>query len=70
MFENNTDLDFEVRICIDLASLFFQMTKLGRESWEKAAVMALVPKIQLQDNVQKSAEEVIIELVRSVLGNF
>ena len=59
-----------VRGAIDLASLFFQMTKLERGSWEKAAVMALVPKIKLQDNIQKSAEEVITELVRSVMGNF
>ncbi len=59
-----------VRGAIDMASLFLQLTKFGRSNWEEAAVMALVPKIKLHDNTQKTPKEVIIDLVRSVLGNF
>ncbi|MCW3988164.1 MAG: MoxR family ATPase, partial [Candidatus Bathyarchaeota archaeon] len=59
-----------VRGAIDIASLFLQLTKFGRSNWEEAAVMALVPKIKLHDNTQKTPKEVIIDLVRSVLGNF
>ncbi|MFX1474891.1 MAG: AAA family ATPase [Promethearchaeota archaeon] len=59
-----------VRGAIDLASLFHQLSELGRSDWEEAAVMALVPKIQLHDNTQKTPQQIIIDLVRSVMGNF
>jgi MoxR-like ATPase len=59
-----------VRGAIDSASLFKQLAGDGHKTWEEAAIMSLVPKIELNDNVQKSSVEVIKTLVKSVLANF
>lgn len=59
-----------VRGAIDTASLYYQFSGDGRQIWEKAAIMSLVPKIELHDNVQKSPVEVIKILVKNVLANF
>ena len=59
-----------VRGAIDIASLYEQLPQGDYDQWEQAAVMALVPKIELHDNVQRTSEEVIRTLVKAVLGNF
>lgn len=59
-----------VRGAIDTASLYHQFSGDGRQIWEKSAIMSLVPKIELHDNVQKSPVEVIKTLVKNVLANF
>jgi len=59
-----------VRGAIDLTLLYRQLGALGYNSWEHAAVMALVPKIELHDNVHLAPEEVIRKIVKDVLANF
>lgn len=59
-----------VRGAIDIASLYQELPQKDHAKWEQAAVMSLVPKVELHDNVQKTAEEVIRALVKAVLGNF
>ncbi len=59
-----------VRGAIDTASLYKQLPGDGHKIWEQAAVMSLVPKIELNDNAQKSPVEVILTLVKSILANF
>lgn len=59
-----------VRGAIDTASLYSQLPGDGNSVWEQAAIMSLVPKIELQDSAQKSPVEVIRTLVKSVLANF
>ncbi|MFX0169320.1 MAG: AAA family ATPase [Candidatus Hodarchaeota archaeon] len=59
-----------VRGAIDMASLYVELPGEGKSVWEQAAIMSLVPKIELHDNVQKSASDVIKIIVKSVLANF
>jgi len=59
-----------VRGAIDTASLYSELPGEGYRVWEQAAIMSLVPKIELHDNVQKSPSEVIKTIVKSVLANF
>jgi MoxR-like ATPase len=59
-----------VRGAIDIASLYQQLPAGNYNQWEQVAVMALVPKIELHDNVQKAPEEIIRTLVKAILGNF
>ncbi len=59
-----------VRGAIDIASLYTQLPGEGHSIWEQAAIMSLVPKIELHDNTQKSPVDVIKTLVKSVLANF
>ncbi|MFW9830201.1 MAG: AAA family ATPase [Candidatus Thorarchaeota archaeon] len=59
-----------VRGAIDIASLYKQLPGDGNRVWEQAAIMSLVPKIELQDTTQRTAVEVIKQLVKSVLANF
>lgn len=59
-----------VRGAIDIASLYEQLPQGDYDQWEQVAVMALVTKIELHDNVQKTPEEVIRTLVKAVLRNF
>jgi MoxR-like ATPase len=59
-----------VRGAIDTASLYTQIPGDDNKVWEQAAVMSLVPKIELHDNAQKSPVEVIRTLVKSILVNF
>ncbi|MDO8124204.1 MAG: MoxR family ATPase [Candidatus Hermodarchaeota archaeon] len=59
-----------VRGAIDITSLYTQLPGEGYDVWEQAAIMSLVPKIELHDDAQKSAIEVIKTLVKAVLANF
>jgi MoxR-like ATPase len=59
-----------VRGALDIASLYMQIPGEGHSIWEQAAVMSLVPKIELNDNTQKSAVSIIKTLVKAVLANF
>ena len=59
-----------VRGAIDIASLYQSLPDENDNIWEQAAIMALVPKIELHDNVDKSPVEVIKILVKAVLVNF
>lgn len=59
-----------VRGAIDIASLYQQLGTNSNQTWEQAAIMALVTKIELHDNVQKSPIDVIRNIVRTVLANF
>jgi MoxR-like ATPase len=59
-----------VRGAIDITSLYKQLPGEGYDVWEQAAIMSLVPKIELHDDTQKSATEVIKTLVKAVLANF
>ncbi|MFX0077824.1 MAG: AAA family ATPase [Candidatus Hermodarchaeota archaeon] len=59
-----------VRGAIDITSLYTQLPGEGYNVWEQAAIMSLVPKIELHDDTQKSATEVIKTLVKAVLANF
>jgi len=59
-----------VRGALDTAALYTQLPGEGHSIWEKAAIMSLVPKIELHDNSQKSPVEVIRTLVKAVLANF
>jgi MoxR-like ATPase len=59
-----------VRGALDIASLYKQIPGDGHAVWEQAAIMSLVPKIELNDNTQKTPVEVIKALVKAVLANF
>jgi len=59
-----------VRGALDIASLYKTIPGEDRSIWEQAAIMSLVPKIELNDNAQKSPVEVIKTLVKAVLVNF
>lgn len=59
-----------VRGAIDITSLYTQLPGEGYKVWEQAAIMSLVPKIELHDDTQKSSTEVIKTLVKAVLANF
>ncbi|MHA2315267.1 MAG: AAA family ATPase [Candidatus Hermodarchaeia archaeon] len=59
-----------VRGAIDITSLYTQLPGKGYKVWEQAAIMSLVPKIELHDDTQKSSTEVIKTLVKAVLANF
>lgn len=59
-----------VRGALDIASLYTQLPGEGHSIWEQAAIMSLVPKIELHDNTQKSPVEVVKILVKAVLANF
>ncbi len=59
-----------VRGALDIASLYTQIPGEGHSIWEEAAIMSLVPKIELHDNTQKSPVDVIKTLVKAVLANF
>jgi MoxR-like ATPase len=59
-----------VRGAIDIASLYQQLGTNSSQTWEQASIMALVTKIELHDNVQKSPIDVIRNIVRTVLANF
>ncbi|MFW9934632.1 MAG: AAA family ATPase [Candidatus Thorarchaeota archaeon] len=59
-----------VRGALDIASLYTNIPGEGNFIWEQAAIMSLVPKIELHDNTQKSPVEVIKTLVKAVLANF
>jgi MoxR-like ATPase len=59
-----------VRGAIDIASLYKELAEGDSDQWEQVAVMALVPKVELHDNVQKTPEQVIRTLVKAVLANF
>ncbi|MHA2405933.1 MAG: AAA family ATPase [Candidatus Hermodarchaeia archaeon] len=59
-----------VRGALDTAALYTQLPGEGHSIWEQAAIMSLVPKIELHDNSQKSPVEVIRTLVKAVLANF
>jgi MoxR-like ATPase len=59
-----------VRGALDTAALYTQLPGEGHSIWEQAAIMSLVPKIELHDNSQKSPVEVIQTLVKAVLANF
>ncbi|MFX1563330.1 MAG: AAA family ATPase [Promethearchaeota archaeon] len=59
-----------VRGAIDIASIYKQLIPKAPDRWEQAAVMALVSKIELHDNIQKSPVDVIRNIVKTVLGNF
>jgi MoxR-like ATPase len=59
-----------VRGAIDIASIYQQLIPSLPNRWEQAAVMALVTKIELHDNVQKNPADVIRNLVKGVLANF
>ncbi len=59
-----------VRGAIDITSLYTQLPGEGYSVWEQAAIMSLVPKIELHDDTQKSASEVIKTLVKAALANF
>ncbi|MFX1576451.1 MAG: AAA family ATPase [Promethearchaeota archaeon] len=59
-----------VRGALDIASLYTQLPGEGYSIWEQAAIMSLVPKIELHDNTQKSPVEVVKILVKAVLANF
>ncbi len=59
-----------VRGALDIASLYKQLPGDGHSVWEQAAIMSLVPKIELHDNSQKSPADVIKTLVKIVLANF
>jgi MoxR-like ATPase len=59
-----------VRGALDTASLYTKIPGDGLVVWEQAAIMSLVPKIELNDNTQKTPVEVVKSLVKSVLANF
>ncbi len=59
-----------VRGAIDMASLYIQLPGEDHKVWEQAAIMSLVPKIELNDNTQKTPVEIIKTLVKAVLANF
>jgi len=59
-----------VRGAIDITSLYTHLPGEGYKVWEQAAIMSLVPKIELHDDTQKSSTEVIKTLVKAVLANF
>jgi MoxR-like ATPase len=59
-----------VRGAIDITSLYTQLPGEGYNVWEQAAIMSLVPKIELHDDTQKSATEIIKTLVKAVLAKF
>jgi MoxR-like ATPase len=59
-----------VRGAIDITSLYTQLPGEGYKVWEQAAIMSLVPKIELHDDTQKSPTEVIKTLVKGVFANF
>jgi MoxR-like ATPase len=59
-----------VRGALDIASLYTKIPGEGNFIWEQAAIMSLVPKIELHDNTQKSPVEVVKTLVKAVLANF
>jgi MoxR-like ATPase len=58
-----------VRGAIDLAALMSQYEdKKDPGNWIEAAVMALYNKIEIEDGISKSKEEVIIDIVLAVLN--
>ncbi|UCE08051.1 MAG: MoxR family ATPase, partial [bacterium] len=64
-----------VRGAIDLANIIrFYDSPSGDsptyEDWVSSAIMALATKIELEDGLEKSVEEVIREIVGYVLGDF
>lgn len=59
-----------VRGALDTAALYTELPGDGHSIWEQAAIMSLVPKIELNDSSQKSPVDVIKTLVKAVLANF
>ena len=61
-----------VRGAIDLANIirFYDSPATTYEDWVSSAIMALATKIELEDGLEKSIEEVIREIVGYVLGDF
>lgn len=59
-----------VRGALDTAALYTQLPGEGNPIWEQAAIMSLVPKIELNDSSQKSPVDIIRSLVKAVLANF
>lgn len=63
-----------IRAGIDLATLFLinmvrgKVIKSDREFWNRAALMALSTKVELEDGVDTNIESVIKEIVKSVLN--
>ena len=59
-----------VRGAIDLANIIRFYEPPTYEDWVSSAIMALATKIELEDGLEKSVEEVIREIVGYVLGDF
>jgi MoxR-like ATPase len=59
-----------VRGAIDLANIMQFYDSPTYEDWVSGAIMALATKIELEDGLEKSVEEVIREIVGYVLGGF
>jgi MoxR-like ATPase len=59
-----------VRGAIDLANIVRFYDSPNYEDWVSSAIMALATKIELEDGLEKSVEDVIREIVGYVLGDF
>jgi MoxR-like ATPase len=59
-----------IRAAIDMAKLIKQYKKVNLDTFIDIAVMALATKIDKEDGVDKSIEEIIIEIVKLALKDF
>jgi MoxR-like ATPase len=56
-----------IRGAIDLASIIQYLDPTDAKSWNDAAVMSLVTKVELEDGVEQTVEDVISTIVQKVL---
>ena len=56
-----------IRGAIDLASIIQYLDPTNAKSWNDAAVMSLVTKVELEDGVEQTVEDVISTIVQKVL---
>ena len=59
-----------VRGAIDLTAIIMNYEETDIQTWIDTAIMALATKIELEDGVEKSIEDVITQIVREYFKNF
>ncbi len=57
-----------IRGAIDLAKILSLLNELKRDSIIEVGIMALVPKIELEDGVERDTEDVVAEVIDKVLA--